>query len=951
MTSERWRKIEALYHAAQERGSAERGAFLAGACGSDDDLKREVEFLLDQESDGNILDSPASELLAESMLAKSLSGGDKLGPYEIIARIGAGGMGTVYTARDTRVGRTVAIKMSAAQFSGRFEREARAIAALNHPHICTLYDVGANYLVMEYVEGRPLHGPMPIDKALPLGFQILDALDAAHRNGIVHRDLKPGNILLTKSGVKVLDFGLAKMETAVAADEDTITQRGAIVGTLHYMSPEQVQGKKIDARSDLFSFGLVLYEMLTGRRAFDGENSASLIAAILTRDPDSLEEIAPAGLQRVLRRSLAKEPADRWQTAADLKAALECIAENAPQPQPLKKGWLWPAVAAVLLLAISLLLLHNWRSGSPGNGGPAVRSTLDLSPAESLEEGSGARPIQTAFAFSPDGNTLVFRGFSSKAQGTGTQLYWRALDQSDAVPIPGTDGAGGPFFSPDGKWVGFWAGGKLKKVSMSGGPAANTCDVSLEPWGVTWGSTGMIVFADAGLKQVPAAGGTPQTLIKRVRGGIFVSAPDFLPDGKTLLLTVRTSYRWEEAQIVALRAGGERRVLINGGAGAHYVPTGHLVYMLNGALMAVPFDADRLETTGTAVPLLDGVMQSVNMPDSGFESGMGQFAVSRSGHLVDARGGIYPSRHTTLVRVDRKGTVTDLNLAKGRDLGLRLSPDGQRLVVDRKYETNGLRDLWAYDLVRRTVVRLTNQPQCEWPIWSLDGKRIIFSGSIEHLGLSIRSILANGQGAIETIAAGGGAIPGSLSPDGKWLAYLTVARNGIWVRPMPGPGEPKLFLESKFDVQDAEFSPDGKWLAYSSTESGTQEVYVQAFPGPGERHRISTNGGSNPAWAPGGRELFYLGQCRRPGARASMSCSMMAVDITPGGAFKAGAPRTLFEAGPSRSGPMRSYDVYPDGQHFIMAKYEELPDQHVTRLNLVLNWFEELKRRAPRGGQ
>jgi len=966
MTPERWQKIEALYHAAQERDPGERSAFLEGACNGDDDLKREVELLLAQESDGNILDSPASELLAESMLPKPLSAGDQLGPYEIIARIGAGGMGTVYKARDTRVGRTVAIKMTAAQFPRRFEREARAIAALNHPHICTLHDVGANYLVMEYLEGKPLHGPMPLAEAVPLALQILDALDAAHRKGIVHRDLKPGNILLTKSGVKVLDFGLAKMATGVArgtnTGAETVTQRGEIVGTLHYMSPEQAQGKETDARSDLFSFGVVLYEILTGRRAFDGENPASVMAAILTRDPPSLEETAPAGLQRLLRRSLAKDPADRWQTAADLKAALECIAENAPPPQPLKKRWLWPPMAAILLaamllLAVSPILVRNWRSGSPANSGPAVRSTLDLSPAESLAEGSAGRPTQTAFAFSPDGNTLVFRGFSSKAPGAGTQLYRRALDQPEAVPIPGTDGAGGPFFSPDGKWVGFWAGGKLKKVSMSGGPAVNICDARVEPWGATWGAAGMIVFADgfadAGLEQVPAAGGTPQTLIPYVRGGNFVSAPDFLPDGKTLLLTVRTLYRWEEAQIVALRPGGERRVLVNGGAGARYLPTGHLVYMLNGALMAVPFDANRLETTGTAVALLDGVMQSVNMPGSDFESGMGQFACSSSGHLVYAPGGIHPARHTTLVRVDRKGTVTDLNLPKGRDISLRLSPDGQRLVVDRLYETSNLRDLWAYDLVRGTVVPLTNQPQSEWPIWSLDGKRIIFSGSIEHLGLSIRSILANGQGAIETIVAGGGAIPSSLSPDGKWLAYLTVEHKGIWVRPMSGLGEPKLFLESKFGVQDAEFSPDGKWLAYSSIEGGTVEVYVQAFPGPGEKQRISTNGGLNPAWAPNGRELFYL-KCGRPGARASMSCSMMAVDITLGGAFKAGAPRTLFEAGPGPSGPSgptRSYDVYPDGQHFIMAKHDELPDQRVTRLNLVLNWFEELKRRAPRSGQ
>jgi serine/threonine protein kinase len=951
MTSERWRKIEALYHAAQEQDSDKRIAFLTGACNGDDDLKREVEVLLAQDSDGNILDSPASELLAESMLPKSLSAGHKLGPYEIVSRIGAGGMGTVYKARDTRIGRTVAIKISSAQFSQRFEREARAIAALNHPHICTLYDVGANYLVMEYVEGRPLRGPMPLAEAQRLALQILDALDSAHRKGIVHRDLKPANILLTKSGVKVLDFGLAKMATAIAADQDTVTQPGAILGTLHYMSPEQVQGKETDARSDLFSFGLVFYEMLTGRRAFEGENSASVIAAILARDPPSLEEIAPNALQRVLRRSLAKDPADRWQTASDLKAALECIAENAPPPQPRQKRWLWPAIAAALLLVIALLLVRNWRSSSHPNGGPVVRTTMELAPAESLfTGGANLRPSQTAVAFSPDGNILVFSGSrKSDSPQTTTRLYRRALDQSEAVPIPGTEDARAPFFSPDGKWVGFWTGGKLKKVSMSGGPAATICDVRV-PWGATWGPDDVIVFAVGyvTLMQVPAAGGKPQPLIRpdQVKGEIFAS-PEFLPDGKTLLFSVRASSNWEEAQIVARRPGGERRVLVNGGTDAHYVPSGHLIYLRSGTLMAVPFDADRLEITGPPVPLQDGVMQAVNMPNTAVESGMGQFAISRSGTLVYASGGIYPARPTTLVLVDRKGVVIDLNLPKGRDAGLRLSPDGQRLAVHRLSEANLLSDIWVYDLVRRTASRLTTQGENRWPLWSPDGKRILFRGGPG--GTQLRSVLADGQGAIETAVTGKGRVtPASWSPDGNWLAYLD--GNEIWVRPMSGKGGPKLYLKSKFELCDPQFSPDGQWMAYTSNESGSSEVYVQAFPGPGEKHQISTSGGINPDWAPNGRELFYLDLGRRPEAGSFLVYSMMAVDIT-ANPFKAGTPRTLFGGVSLATYPLRSYDVYPDGQHFIVAKNDELPDQRVTRLNVVLNWFEELKRRAPRSSQ
>ncbi len=587
--------------------------------------------------------------------------------------------------------------------------------------------------------------------------------------------------------------------------------------------------------------------------------------------------------------------------------------------------------------------MGNWRS-QPG-ASPAMRLTMELVPAERLTSEFFQRPIQTAMAFSPDGNTLVFSGTRGSGAESRRLLYRRTLDQSDAVPIPGTEGASGPFFSPDGKWVGFSADGKLKKIPMSGGPVVGICDMRLQPWGATWGSADVIVFAagfaTGDLMQVPAASGTPQTVIQpdRVKGERFAS-PAFLPDGKTLLFTVRTSDNWDEAQIIARRLdNGGRRVLVKGGADARYSPTGHLLYLLKGALMAVPFDVQRLETTGTPAPMLDGVMQAVNMPRGDLESGLGQFAVSHSGTLVYASGGIYPARHTTLVRVDRHGVVTDLQLPNGNAVGLRVSPDGQRVLTHRLSETSRLSDVWAFDLFRSTAARLTTQGNNWWPLWSPDGKRILFRGGPGET--QILSMLADGQGAIETIATGKGRLtPASWSPDGRWLAYLVgnLDSTEIWVRPMSGPGEPKRFVESKFVVSDPQFSPDGRWMAYSSDESPIQ-VYVQAFPNPGEKHRISTDRGSNPAWARDGREVFYLN-----------GSSMMAVDIASGTQFHAATPRTLFVLEGLRAG-------YPAAQLRRLPRWSALyhraaypfPDQRVTKLNVALNWFEELKRRAPRG--
>ena len=864
--------------------------------------------------------------------------GAQLGPYKIEAAIGAGGMGEVYRACDTRLGREVAIKISAEEFSTRFEREARAVAALNHPNICTLHDVGPNYLVMELVQGDTLaarlkKGALPMSQVLEYGAQIADALAAAHAKGITHRDLKPGNIMLTKSGMKVLDFGLARME---GAPGETLTASHIVMGTPAYMAPEQREGKEADARSDIYSLGLVLYEMATGERAYEAAE---------------LRTLQPLALERVVKTCLAKDPDERFQSALDVKRILGWsgeppAADKLPASRS-RKLWSWFGwIAAALLVAIALWAL--WRTERSAAGSVA-HLTMDVAPAEMLGPAlTFSRADFTAVAFSPDGKTVVFTAVASSSTPVRSRLYKRALDQGSATAIPGTDGALDPFFSPDGQWVGFFNGtGKLKKVPLGGGPPVTICDVSGTGGhsGADWGSTGTIVIATtaAGLVQVRAAGGPLQALLKPDAARppeIFYSTPHFLPDGKTLLFTKRSSTNWDEAQIVALRLDtGEQRALITGGADARYVPTGHLVFMQNGVLMAVPFDARRLKLAGQPVAMLDGVMQSVNMPNLGSESGVGQFAISGAGHLIYASGGIAAPRLQTLVRRDRKGIETELRAPKGAYVSVRVSPDGQRIAIARMADASLGGDIWVIDINTGISTRLTTQGTNFFPLWSLDGKRVFFSGGAGFTQLL--SVAADGSGTVET------AVTGKLRLDpaswnGKWLVYLEAhpSQYQIWTRPTSEREEPKRVVESEFSLMDGQLSPDGHWMAFRSNESGIYEVYVQAFPA-GEKHRISTNGGLSPAWSRNGRELFYLAPV------AAGKLAMMAVDFATGGTYKAGVPHELFEGDLGTSFPLRNYDVTPDGQ-FIMLRTEPLPDQRVTKLNVVLNWFEELKERAPR---
>jgi serine/threonine protein kinase len=860
-----------------------------------------------------------------------LTAGTRFGPYEVVAPIGAGGMGEVYRARDPRLGRTVAIKVSAARFSERFEREARSVAALNHPNICTLYDVGPNYLVMEYIEGVPLKGPLPVEKAVEYAGQILDALDAAHRKGITHRDLKPANIIVTKQGIKLLDFGLAKHQAAPLAEggatlEQALTSEGEIVGTLQYMSPEQLQAKSVDARSDLFSFGCVLYEMLTGKRAFEGENTASVIAAILEREPAPLTVAPP--LERIVKRSLAKDPDQRFQTARDLKAALAWALEHPPAPASAKSGRRWGIAAVALLIGV---LLGVWGLAllrrPPAEARPY---RLQIDPPE------GSRFIFGnnigGLSLSPDGHTAAY-----VAAGAGKNGLWiRPLDSAAARLITGTDGAAYPFWSPDSKSVAFFAGSKLLRVDLSGGAPLPICDVNLARGGA-WTSDGRILFgvlAD-GLFQVSAFGGRPEplTTLDASRGEGFHRWPQVLPGGRFLYSVQSEKAENSGIYAASLAKPGERVRLLATETNALYAPGGngrsYLLWLRGGILVAQEFDAGTLKLEGEPHPVADPVAK-IGI--------LGQMNVA-----VSAQGLLLYSASNTLSQFtwfDRTGKPLGVVGDPGEYSVFRLSPDGRRVVT--ALDRPGFTDLWLLEVERHVASRFTsNSGLSTYPIWSPDGRSILFCSGAPRNLFRKESSGANNEERLSR--SPNSQYPCDWSRDGRWVLYYELTGTGtqrdLWVLPTTPDGKsapdaaPKPYLRTPYNEQRGRFSPDSppRWVAYQSDETGRPEVYIRAFPEPHGATQISTDGGQYPQWGAGGRELIYI----------SLNNKLMAVSLKVGAdTIQPSTPRELFPL-PAVDDGWCPYDITADGQRFLMRA---TPERGAAQpLTIIVNWPALLK--------
>jgi serine/threonine-protein kinase len=858
----------------------------------------------------------------------ALASGARLGPYEVNGVIGSGGMGVVYKAKDTRLDRTVAIKVlpedvaSTPELRDRFEREAKAISRLNHPHICTLHDVGSqngiDFLVMEYLEGETLaerlsKGALPPGKSLEFGVQIADALVEAHRAGIVHRDLKPGNAMLTKSGVKLLDFGLAKLvkNPAVSGESDALTQERTLVGTLRYMAPEQLEGKSVDARADLWAFGMLLYEMLTGKSAFGGGSPASLMSAILKDEPvplSTIQPLTPRPLERLVQKCLRKDPEDRWQTARDLKDELVWIGQGEDRVEgasaPGRGRWSYVAIAGGTIVAT--LLLSSLFRQDPGEPGTVKRFAINLPPGQSLAS-YGARGI----AISPDGESVVF---PVALEDGRTQLYWRSIGNLEATPLRGTEGAGNPFFSPDGEWVAFYANGALEKIRLTEGSSSSPICVTTDVIGASWEPDGTIWFSDGRLHRVPSSGGKAEP-VSYSGEDVLTSLGGGLPGGKGLLLFGGSGRGQPTISVLSLESL-EIEGLLEGGIHPRYASSGHIVFEAGDRLMAAPFDPARLELRGPALP----VLQDLRATRLGSRSA---FDVSNEGTLV-----YVPSFGTTnddlpLYWVDRTGAMTLAVEISGQLLAPRLSPDGRSIAMQKGT------DVWTLDLARDALSRLTLGEGVHYaPVWSRDGSRLFFSS-----GGAITFRAVDGRGATQQLISGSQFVPTSVSSDGKTLVFSRLSEPGGWdvgTISLEGNGGPRMVLETRFNESFAVLSPDDRFLAYVSDESGTAEVYLLPFRGDGGRVPVSTNGGTEPMWSRDGRELYYrLGE------------QLMAASVSPGAEPELGKPSMLFQGHFRQGTRVAQYDVSTDGRFLMVG------ESPADRIHVVLNWFEELKRLAP----
>jgi Tol biopolymer transport system component/tRNA A-37 threonylcarbamoyl transferase component Bud32 len=906
----------------------------------------------------------------------ALMKGARIGVYEILDAIGAGGMGEVYRARDTRLGRDVALKILPELFANdpdrlaRFQREAQLLAALNHPHIAAIYgfeeEGSTRGLALELVDGPTLadriaQGPLPLDEALPIALQIVDALEAAHAQGIIHRDLKPANIKLRPDGtVKVLDFGLAKALDPRASDVSgaspsisptltAATELGMILGTAAYMSPEQARGKPVDKRADIWAVGCVLYEMITGQRAFPGDEITDVLAFVITKEPDwtALPATTPPALRRLLHRCLHKDRKQRLADIADARLEIEEARTMAPAVEvtaatPRVARWqiVLPWLVAAVIAVAFIVTAAPWRAVAPN---AIVRLTMDIGADASLLVDQGA-----AFALSPDGQILAFVAQSPSAPDA--QLYVRRLEQLQALALAGTAGARNPFFSPDGEWIGFFADAKLKKISRAGGAAVTLCDAPRGRGG-TWMPDGTIVFTPQGagrvpLQQVSAAGGQPTKLPEPLEGELVQRFPQVLPGGKAVLYTVNTAIAGGQTSRIVVQPlpSGERLVVRDGGFYARYLPSGHVAYIRDGTLFVVAFDADRLAVTGEPIPIVEGVMANAS-------TGGAQFAVSDTGTLMYVPGGTVSSNEAPISWLDRSGNVTPLRTMVADWSNPAFSPDGRKLAFD--ITGTGNSDVWIYEWDRDANRRLTTHSGEDLkPVWTPDGSRIVYGRRDPQAPLNMYWQRADGTGEPERLVESPLAQePSSFHPSGRFLAFTQGTQGSqtdAMILPLEGDertgwkaGTPIPFANTAARELEPMFSPDGRWIAYFSDESGRQQVYVRPFPGPGGKWLVSTGPGQDPAWSKTGQELFYW-----TGALAGAEGQVFVVPFRVHGAeFVPERPQLVPNTFIALRGRQRDFNVHPDGKRFVVAAFQKPAAMgKQDKVVAVFNFSDEIRR-------
>jgi serine/threonine protein kinase/Tol biopolymer transport system component len=958
MKPERWNEVDEILQSVLERAPAERGAYLDEACAGDEQLRERVESVLaSHEQAGSLMEEAAFEAAGVfAPDADGLKAGERVGHYEILGPLGAGGMGVVYgvvyAARDPRLGRRVALKLLPTFFSRdedrlrRFEQEAQAASALSHPNILSIYDIGTHdgspYVVSELLEGETLRdrlagGALTQRKAVDYALQIARGLAAAQTRGIIHRDLKPENIFVTKDGrVKILDFGLAKLVEPVGGRDSQTdvptrkfkTEPGMIMGTAPYMSPEQVRGQPTDHRTDIFSFGAVLYEMLSGRRAFHGDSTIETLNAILKEEPPELSEInasvSPA-LSRLTHHCLEKNPAERFHSASDLAFALESLTGGSSSTSqalvPVRARFIrrervaWIAAGLLLLSTLTLFFFYFRRASTEAK---VIRFSIAPPEKGVFELEDFPYPV----AVSPDGRRLVL---ATRVEGR-VQLWLRSLDSLNAQPLSGTKGGSAPFWSPDSRFIGFFAEGKLKKIDVLNGSVQIVCNAGVGPNNAAWSSEGVILFSisQSGLFRVAAAGGDP-VLVRKPNSPQEVALfwPQFLPDSRHFFYTALIT----DGAIVMLGSldADETRLVMKVNSRVLYAPPGYLLYVREGTLLAHPFDAKTLSLTGEPTPIAEHIK---NFSPTGGAA----FSVSENGVLA-FQSGIVVSRLSLFNRAGKEiGSVGETSSFDSP----RFSPDGQKVAVAIADLRTGANDIWIYDLTRGAATRFTFEKGTEnRPVWSPDGRQIAFTadekGQPPYVHLKGLNDAGTGEAIVEPSWV---QAVFDWSKDGQLIYGDQPPETGedLFLLRMTGErGKPVSFLRTRFNESDARFSPDGKWVAYSSDESGKTEIYVRLIARPGEKWQVSNAGGVNPVWNRDGHELFYI----------STDSQLMAVPVKTGDTFEAGTPVPLFPVVAHRKEyEVAQYDVAPDGQRFIVNSLTGAP---ALPINVVINWTSELK--------